>query len=263
MQVNFNKFCIFAVRMKKEAHKSEWFEEWFNTSYYHILYKNRNQKEAEIFVQNLVNKLEIKPEHRVLDLACGKGRHSIFLNKLGLDVTGADLSPNSIYEAKKSENERLNFLVHDMREVIPGTSFDFVVNLFTSFGYFDDQEDNLKVLGSIHEMLAPNGKLVIDFLNMAYVAREMKAEETKTIDGIDFHISKRFDGKHIYKKITFTDLGKTHTYTERVQGLSPTDFENLLQLSGFKLEQTFGDIHLNPFDEQKSDRFILIATKNA
>ncbi len=263
MQVNFNKFCIFAVRMKKEAPKSEWFEEWFNTPYYHILYKNRNHHEAEVFVSNLVCRLDIKAEDHVLDLACGKGRHSIFLNKLGLQVTGADLSSNSICEAREAENERLHFIRHDMREVIPNAKFDFVVNLFTSFGYFDDQADNLKVLNSIHEMLTPEGKLVIDFFNLEHVVREMKAEETKTIDGIDFHIFKRFDGKHIYKTITFTHQGQEHSHTERVQGLAAADFEKLLQLSGFRIEDTFGDFQLNPFDNEQSDRFILIATKNA
>lgn len=261
MQSDFNKLLTFAVPMENNAQKSEWFEEWFNTPYYHILYQHRDDDEAEIFVGNLVHKLNIQPEDHVLDLACGKGRHSVFLNKLGLNVTGADLSPNSICEAKKAENDRLHFIRHDMRDVISGAKFDFVLNLFTSFGYFDDQQDNLKVLRSIHEMLAPHGKLLIDFFNIDHVIRKMKPEETKSVEGIDFHISKTFDGKHIYKKISFTDQGKHHEYTERVQGLSPGDFEKLLQLAGFTLIDTFGNIHLEPFDREKSDRFILIAGK--
>lgn len=263
MQFNFNKFITFVIPMEKETQKSEWFEEWFNTPYYHILYKNRNLSEAEIFVKNLVCRLNIRPEHEVLDLACGKGRHSIFLNKLGFNVTGADLSANSIREAQKFENERLHFIVQDMRDTIPGKKFDFVVNLFTSFGYFDDQEDNLKVLNSIHAMLTPKGKLVIDFFNLDYVVREMKPEETKSVDGIDFHIVKKFDGRHIHKKITFTDKGKNYSFTERVQGLGPGDFAKLLEMSGFQLTDTFGDFNLNPFDKERSDRFILIAEKKS
>lgn len=261
MQVNFNKFRTFAFPMKNEAQKSEWFEEWFDTPYYHILYKNRNYSEAENFVRNLVDELQINPGHTVLDLACGKGRHSIFLNKLGLKVMGADLSSNSIAEAKKQENDRLQFIVHDMRETIPHAKFDFVVNLFTSFGYFDSREENLEVLLSIHEMLVKGGKLVIDFFNVEKVVKEMKATETKTVEGIDFHISKRFDGKHIYKNISFSDQGRSYHYTERVQGLAPDDFFQLLQEAGFRVVQTFGDIELNPFDSQNSERFILIAER--
>lgn len=247
--------------MENEAPKSEWFEEWFNTPYYHILYKSRNYSEAEVFVSNLVEKLAIKPQNQVLDLACGKGRHSIFLNKLGLKVTGADLSLNSIQAAKRSENDRLHFIRHDMREVIPGAKFDVVLNLFTSFGYFDTQEDNLKVLRSVHEMLVPGGKLVIDFFNLEHVKQVMKPAEVKTIDGIDFHIRKAFDGGHILKQIDFIDQGKKYMYTERVQGLTPEDFASLLHQAGFRMLDTFGDIHLHPFDRDRSERFILIAGK--
>lgn len=261
MQVNFNKFCTFAVRMKNQAQNSEWFKDWFNTPYYHILYKNRNYEEAEFFMRNLVSHLQIKPDHQVLDLACGKGRHAIFLNKLGLNVTGADLSGNSIKEASRSANERLHFLVHDMREVIPNAHFDFIVNLFTSFGYFDTQKDNLKVLNSIHTMLTPGGKLVIDFFNVSKVVRKMVNEEIKTVEGIDFHIQKRYDGQHIYKQISFTDKGEHFSFTERVQGLGLDDFRNLLSEADFEIEDIFGDMHLHPFNIHESDRLIIIAVK--
>jgi len=263
MQVNFNKFCTFAIRMKEQEQKSEWFEDWFNTPYYHILYKNRNYEEAEFFMRNLVAYLQITPAHKVLDLACGKGRHAIFLNKLGLDVTGADLSPNSIAEAGKSENKRLHFLVHDMREAIPGAHFDFIVNLFTSFGYFDTQEDNQQVLNAIHQMLVPGGKLVIDFFNVEKVVRNMVPAEHKNIEGIDFHIEKHWDGTHIYKKISFEDNGESFSFTERVQGLRLSDFQRLLLKSDFEITDTFGDLHLHPFDIHESDRLIIIATKRS
>ena len=263
MQSNFNKFLIFVKAMENQKQDLEWFESWFNTIYYHILYQNRNEAEAELFVENLVSKLNIKPENKVLDLACGKGRHSIILNKLGLNVTGVDLSSNSISKAKNSENESLRFFVHDMRETIPGAQFDCIVNLFTSFGYFDHHTENLKVLNAIHQMLVPGGKLVIDFFNLQRVIKEMKPQEIKSIEGIDFHISKRFDGQHIYKTIEFEAEGKNHSYTEKVQGLSEADFKNLLNQANFELVDVFGDFYLNPFDSEKSDRIILIASKKA
>lgn len=245
--------------MENLPQNPEWFEEWFDTRYYHILYKDRNHAEAETFVMNLVNRLQMKPEHEVLDLACGKGRHSIFLNKLGLHVTGADLSCNSIAEARKSENADLHFVVHDMREVLEGYQFDFIVNLFTSFGYFDDQSDNLLVLQSIRQMLAPGGKLVIDFMNTEYVTANMVVHETKVVEGIAFQLERSSDGAHIYKKIQFDDAGKSFCFTEKVQALTLADFQKLLEKTGFTLLETFGDFQLNPFDAQTSERLILIA----
>jgi SAM-dependent methyltransferase len=263
MQFNFNKFLIFVTAMENQKQDLEWFESWFNTIYYHILYQNRNEKEAELFVENLVSKLNVKPSDQILDLACGKGRHSIILNKLGLNVIGVDLSSNSIAKAKKSENETLKFFVHDMRDTIPNVQFDFIVNLFTSFGYFDHHDENLKVLKAINQMLVPGGELVIDFFNLQRVIKEMKAQELKSIEGIDFHISKRFDGHHIYKTIDFEAEGKNHSYTEKVQGLSEADFRNLLIQADFELIDIFGDFYLNPFDSEKSDRIILVASKKA
>jgi 2-polyprenyl-3-methyl-5-hydroxy-6-metoxy-1,4-benzoquinol methylase len=245
--------------MENSTQHSEWFEEWFDTHYYHILYKNRNHAEAETFVLNLVQHLQMKPEHEVLDLACGKGRHSIFLNKLGLHVTGADLSCNSIAEASQSENSDLHFVVHDMREVLEGHQFDFIVNLFTSFGYFDNQSDNLRVLQSIRQMLAPGGKLVIDFMNSQYVTQNMVVHETKEVEGLVFHLERSTDGAHIYKQIQFEDGGQQHCYKEKVQALTLSDFQKLLEKTGFTLLETFGDFQLNPFNANTSERLILIA----
>jgi len=143
---------------------STWYSSWFDTPYYHILYKDRNDAEAQVFMDNLTHYLNLPEEAKILDLACGKGRHSIYLNQLGYDVTGTDLSENSIAEASKSSNEKLHFKVHDMRLPFE-EKYDAVFNLFTSFGYFDNDEDNFKTLSAIKESLTEYGFAVIDFLN--------------------------------------------------------------------------------------------------
>lgn len=241
--------------------KSEWFEEWFDTPFYHILYQDRNVEEATSFVQKLIQKLNLPKGIRVLDLACGKGRHSITLNKMGFDVVGADLSVNSIAQAKVHENDRLNFIVHDMREVIPNEQFGAILNLFTSFGYFDEMNDNLKVLKSCHEMLANKGILVIDFMNADNVISSLVETETKEVEGITFAISRKYDGTHICKSISFGHLGRTHTFTERVQALRKADFEKMLKESDFVLKACYGDYELTTFDAQKSERLIIVAEK--
>lgn len=241
--------------------KNEWFASWFDTKYYHTLYQHRDEKEAKIFIQKLIENLQIPKGEKVLDLACGKGRHSITLNELGYDVIGADLSSNSIAIASKSSKPGLHFVVHDMRETIPNTSFSAVFNLFTSFGYFDKESDNLKVLESIHKMLEEKGLLIIDFMNITHVINKLTPEETKNINGIEFRISKKYDGKHIFKEIKFEDNREKFHYTEKVQVLTFEIFEKLLSQTGFKILRTFGDIDLNPFDKINSDRLIIIAQK--
>lgn len=247
--------------MENESQKSEWFEEWFNTPFYHVLYQDRNEEEAEHFVSKLVDYLQIKEDKTILDLACGKGRHAVFLNKKGLNVVGADLSVNSIADAKKYEDDNLRFIVHDMREVIPNHKFDYIFNLFTSFGYFDTQKDNVKMLQSVHEMLNEGGKLIIDFMNVHKVIAHLVQEEVKKVDDIEFHIIREFDGKHILKNISFGHTGQSYSYTERVQGLMKEDFEKLLEKTNFKIDAIFGDFNLNEYHSETSDRLILIASK--
>nr|WP_299202023.1 class I SAM-dependent methyltransferase [uncultured Brumimicrobium sp.] len=241
--------------------KEKWFETWFDTSYYHILYQNRDFVEAERFITNLLAFLKLPAGSNCLDLACGKGRHSVFLNKHGLKVTGVDLSENSINEAKPFENETLTFDVHDMRTVYKKNEYDTVFNLFTSFGYFDDYEDNLKVLNSVNEMLVAGGQLVIDFMNADFVLDHLVKEEEKTMAGIKFHITRNYDGSHIFKNIHFTDKGKEFNFQEKVQAIKKEEFEDLLEKAGFEVQHVFGDFSLAQFDRSKSDRLIIIAEK--
>jgi len=239
----------------------DWFASWFDTKYYHLLYKNRNDDEARNFIQNLVDHLDLKSNSKVLDLACGKGRHSVTLRELGFDVLGVDLSGNSIKNAKQFECDKLHFDVHDMRESMGEKRFDAVFNLFTSFGYFDNQEDNKRVILSIHEMLKDNGILVIDFMNARRIIDSLVISEVKQVESIQFKISRNYDGNHIFKTIEFEDEGKEYSYTERVQALLFSDFEKLLNTNGFNILSTFGDFDLNSFSEATSDRLILVAQK--
>ena len=206
----------------------DWFVDWFDTPYYHILYQNRNDLEAKKFIQTLMGHLKLPSSSKLLDLACGKGRHSKTLNELGYDVLGVDLSENSINEAIRLSNDTLSFRVHDMREVLVGAKFDAIFNLFTSFGYFDSNKENERMCASIAQMLLPNGKLIIDFMNAHKVIKYLVNEEEKEIDGIRFHITRTYDDSHIEKHIKFNHKGEQYHFTERVQGLKLDDFKTLL-----------------------------------
>lgn len=234
-----------------------WFAKWFDTEYYHILYKDRDYKEAGLFIDNITSYLNLPENAKVLDLACGKGRHSVYLNHLGFDVLGADLSENSINQAKKHENETLHFKVHDMR--IPfQEKFDTIFNLFTSFGYFDNEQDNVTSLKAIKESLNEYGFAVLDFMNVEKIIPNLVKHEVKTVNGIDFHIKRRFENGYIYKDISFEDKGQNFEFTERVKSLTLEDFEKMMQESDIYLLDVFGDYKLGKFHKNTSERLIMI-----
>ncbi len=243
------------IMMNKDT--TQWYTSWFDSPFYHILYKDRDHAEAHQFMDNLTQYLNI-PEHgRILDLACGKGRHSLYLNSLGYDVTGLDLSENSIAYAKQFENETLHFDVHDMCKPYR-QKFDAVFNLFTSFGYFDREEDNLETIKAIKADLNEFGFGVIDFMNADFVIGNLVPENTTTIDGIVFHQKRYVRDGYIVKNIEFTHEGESHQFQERVKALSLKDFEVLFEEAGVYLLDVFGDYKLNKFHRDRSARVIMI-----
>ncbi|WP_440880603.1 SAM-dependent methyltransferase [Tenacibaculum sp. C7A-26P2] len=239
--------------------KQDWFTEWFNTPYYHILYKHRNNSDAQFFIKNITSFLNIKENDWVADIPCGKGRHSLFLNSLGFNVHGGDLSPNSIEYARKFENETLKFEVWDMRTPMEN-DYNVIFNLFTSFGYFKDDREDILVLNNFKKALKKNkGKLVLDFLNVDKVKRTLIPYEEKTIDGIKFKIKKEIKNDYILKHIDFKASNKLYSYTEQVKLLSLNKMRRYFDSAGLKIKHIFGDYSLNKFEKLNSDRLILIA----
>lgn len=241
--------------MSKE--KKAWYASWFDTPYYHTLYKDRDYEEAEVLIDNLAHYLSLEQGSKVLDLACGKGRHSIYLNKLGFDVHGADLSANSIESAKEAQNDTLHFFEHDMREPLEH-KYDAIFNLFTSFGYFDNEQDNILTLKAIHQSLNDYGLAVIDFMNVHKVIENLVPQEVKTVEGIEFHIKRYHQEGYIYKDISFEIQGEQKNYSERVKAFTLEDFEQMMQDNDIYLLDTFGDYKLRKFDPKVSDRLIMI-----
>lgn len=238
-----------------------WFETWFDSEYYHILYQHRNEKDAELFLDHLLTHLAPAPGSSMLDLGCGKGRHSVYLNQKGFQVTGIDLSVHSIEYCRQFENENLSFFVHDMRKLFRINDFDYVFNLFTSFGYFENDKENISAIKNACNALKSDGKLVIDYLNTVNVRNHLVRSETVVVDNIQFRITRDFRDGHFYKDIRFTDKGSDHHFTEKVSGLTLEDFRRYLAPMGMKIEYLAGNYDLQPFREESSPRLILIASK--
>jgi SAM-dependent methyltransferase len=236
-----------------------WFKEWFNSRYYHLLYGKRDESEAETFIHNLMGVLQPESNSKFLDLACGKGRHALQIASYGYEVHGVDLSEESINAANLMANDHLVFKVQDMRSVYLPSYFNFIFNLFTSFGYFDQQEDNLLTLKAVRAGLKDGGVFVQDYFNAVKVESAMKAQEIKSIEGIDFEIRKHIDQGVIYKSIKFSDAGQDYQFCEQVNLFQLSDFEAMYKEAGFEITALYGNYQLEPFQTDISDRLIIIS----
>ncbi|HVI47583.1 MAG TPA: class I SAM-dependent methyltransferase [Chitinophaga sp.] len=242
----------------------QWFKDWFNSPYYHLLYNNRDEKEAAAFIDKLLAYLHPVPDAEMLDVACGKGRHAKYLADKGYNVTGIDLSIESITIAKKLENDHLSFFQHDMRLPFRVNYFDVVFNFFTSFGYFDTQRDNDNALRTLRNALKPGGRLVLDYLNSTYVAEHLIVDEVKEKDDVVFDIRREYKDKKFLKHIGILDKVQMRraAFNESVNAFTRVDFEQMFSRQGLTITEIFGDYHFNSYDEQRSPRLILIATKS-
>jgi 2-polyprenyl-3-methyl-5-hydroxy-6-metoxy-1,4-benzoquinol methylase len=240
-----------------------WFKDWFNSPYYHQLYFERDDHEAEVFIDKLINYLKPLPASSMLDVACGKGRHSVQLANKGFDVTGIDLSDDSIQEALKLQTESLHFYKHDMRLPFWINYFDYAFNFFTSFGYFKTRREHDNAIRTISQAIKKDGFFVMDFLNVHYAEDHLIHQSEKEINGINYIITKWYDETHFYKKIIIEDetLREPLIYTEKVAKFSLGDFTEMFAYQGMQIQEVFGDYDFGNYDVKKSPRMLMIAKK--
>ena len=242
---------------------SPWFKDWFNSPYYHLLYFNRDEKEAANFIDKLINYLNPPQGSLMLDVACGKGRHSIHLEGKGFDVTGIDLSEDSIEEALGFQTDTLHFYRHDMRLPFWINYFDYAFNFFTSFGYFKTRREHDNAIRTIAQSLKSGGCFVMDYLNVHYAEDHLVHQFDKEVEGVNFFITKWFDETHFYKKITVEDeaLQEPLIFTEKVAKFSLGDFTEMFAFQGLMIDEVFGDYNFADYHVRKSPRLIMVARK--
>ncbi|ULL17905.1 class I SAM-dependent methyltransferase [Paenibacillus sp. H1-7] len=237
---------------------SDWYRKSFGDDYL-LVYKHRDMQGAYDEVKRMIEWLQLSPGADVLDLCCGMGRHSMALNDFGYNVTGIDLSEVLLSEARKLDGQHLVcFLQGDMREVPLEGPYDAVVNLFTSFGYFEDDEQNVKVLKEIHRLLKVQGKFIIDFLNPEYVISHLVPFSTRDEDGITIEESRRIEDGFVRKSIVVKEGAEERTYMEQVKLFDLKRFQEMLRASNLEIDHVYGDYNASEYDRELSKRMIFV-----
>lgn len=241
--------------------EKEWFEKWFGTNYCQLLYQCRNEHEANLFTKNIVNLLNPNISAKILDVACGNGRHAEALSQYGYDIIGIDIQTECISSALPLQKEGLSFYQHDMRRLFRINYFDIVLSLFTSFGYFDRVESEIKAAYSLSANIKKEGFLVFDFLNAVKIRNSLIESEEKQIENVHFKIQRSISNGRIIKQIQINDQGLLKQFEERVWLYELKDIKALFEPFGLKMVYTFGDYFLQDFDPLHSDRLIAVFVK--
>lgn len=240
-----------------------WYQTWFDQDEYAVVYNKRNDEDANQLLILLEKTLSLAPKSRILDMACGRGRHAIRLAEQGYEVLGIDLSPRSIAAAEERANKlnlNIRFKVADMRVAVD-EQFDAVFNLFSSFGYFDAEAEHLQALSVMKDALVPNGVLVQDFMNADYVEKHLVPFDERTEQNLTIRQERWIEAGRINKRITLLHEKGEQVFNESVALLRFPDFERMYAQLGLTILNRFGDYQGNPFS-QLSPRLILCARKS-
>ena len=243
-----------------------WFETWFDSPLYEQIYAERDNEEAARLVDWITEHFPPLEYPRVLDMGCGRGRHSLYLADKGYRVTGVDLSPKAIIKAREKACDQgftnIIFQTGDMRTYTNGP-FELVCNLFTSFGYFDDDRENEMVLENMVANLGPHGVLVMDYLNPGFIRANLVPEEQRKVGSFACNIERFVEGDMIVKSILFTGRGEDgdKRYQERVKLYESNWFRDKFRKMGLTNHRFYGNYEGGTYDENGSPRQLMVATR--
>jgi len=243
-----------------------WYEEWFWSDAYTRVYDHRDEAEAEQLVDLIEREIVPAPDAHILDIGCGRGRHARALARRGYQVRGLDLSDDAIAAARSEAiaeglEARLSFEVGDMRVPVCEGCADGLVNLFTSFGYFESDAENERALSAMASALRPGGWFLQDFLNAPQAVDSLGTSEHVTEEGHTIQQDRWIDNGRINKKITIHHDGQTDTFQESVRLYTLSDLEEMYTRVGLSLETVFGDYQGGEYVPNDSPRLLLHAVK--
>lgn len=243
---------------------AEWFESWFESEEYLKVYKHRDEREALQLVESIISITNIKNKSKILDLACGAGRHSIEFAKKGFLLTAVDLSENLLNNAKvNAQNAEvdIDFIRADIRDFYIDDKFDLVLNLFTSFGYFESDEENFKVFKSAYNHLNENGFFIFDYFNKKYLEENLIPNSSLRIEDGEIIQKRRIEKGRVIKDIIIKKNGNEKYFKESVKIYSLDEIKSKLELTKFNIKDIYGSFDRSKFDESLSNRIIIIAQK--
>ena len=221
-----------------------WYEEWFDRDEYELVYQQRDEAEAEAVVDLIEAMVDPAPHAAILDVGCGRGRHARAFARRGYRVTGLDLSERAITQARRRAVEEgldIDFRMQDMRVPMGQAAYDGVVNLFTAFGYFEDDADHRRALQHIANALRPGGWFVQDFMNVPRVIETFTPEDTHEKQGVTIEQRRWVSDERINKSITLHQNGDARSFRESVRLFTLYDFERLYEQVGLELVEALGD----------------------
>lgn len=224
-----------------------WYEEWFNREYLAV-YKHRDLESARRETAFVLARAGLGPEARILDIACGAGRHLQAFARAGYgSVTGVDLSADLLREARHlsaGDAPAPRLVRADMRRLPFHRTFDLATLFFTSFGYFDSDAENASALKAAAGVLCQGGQIFVDYLNPERTLAELEPRSTREVDGIRVEERRRHDAKsrRLIKDIRLVPAGggAEKRYTESVRLYSRNEMEALLAAAGFRSLRAFG-----------------------
>lgn len=240
---------------------NEWYKDWFASEDYLTVYKHRNFGDAIDLINTILGRLDVTKHCSVLDAACGAGRHSILFAKEGFNVTAFDLSKTLLKAGvrnAKNENVNVDFFCSDIRNAPLKTKFDLILNLFTSFGYFEDDGENFLFLKNAKKILAPEGYFVFDYFNERYLIKNLVPHTERRLNGKDIVEDRFFKNKRVIKTIKISDGKRANVFKESVRLYGVEEIEERLFLLGYNVAAKWGDYKGSEFDEDNSERLILV-----
>jgi 2-polyprenyl-3-methyl-5-hydroxy-6-metoxy-1,4-benzoquinol methylase len=241
-----------------------WYKDWFNSENYLKVYRNRDETEAERLVGLIEKNVNLKPQSLVLDMACGAGRHAISFAKKGFKVTAVDLSQRLLAEAKKNASSagvNIDFVLSDILDFKTSQPFDLVVNLFTSIGYFEDDEENYAIIKKANSLIKDGGFFVLDYFNKDFLLKNLVPTSIISENGLKITQNRSISGNRVVKKIIIEKDGSIEEFYESVRLYSHEEIKNIVNRAGFNIIKEIGDFFGNAYNEQTSPRLILFTKK--
>ena len=222
-----------------------WYVDYFGEDYYHF----DHHEDTDLEVDGLARLIGRPDGSGILDLGCGYGRVSTPLRNRGYRVVGYDLSPPLLKRAHEGEPAGA-WVRGDMRELPFAGSFDWVVSLFNTMGYFEEEDENFRVLRSVSEALRPGGRFVCQLVNRDYLVRRFAAREVHRRDDRIVLEERDFDAvaNRVHTRTTVFDGAERREYASAIRVYTVTELDLLLAAAGMTIREVHGGLDFRPYD---------------